>query len=68
VLWTRRDGGLYQNTVTGVRAHSVRMGLDCGHVTRWAPLGDNFTAPVRGDREMCAVCIQAALDALNAGS
>lgn len=39
VLWTRRDGGRYVHRDTGARGYSVRMGLDCGHVTRWAPLG-----------------------------
>jgi hypothetical protein len=63
VLYFRRDGSKYQNTATGEIGYGGSVAFDCGHSYSWRPLGD-MTMPRRGDRDMCATCIEAALAAL----
>jgi hypothetical protein len=63
VLSFRRDGGVYQNTLTGERLYSGRVTFDCGHAYVWHP-HTGGPMPRRGNRDMCALCIESALAAL----
>lgn len=57
----------YENTGTGRLLTSGWLTFDCGHAYHWHPWGlaDDRSEPTAGGREMCAVCVQ---DALNAAT
>lgn len=60
----------YVNTETGRQLTSGWLKFDCGHAYQWHPhgLADDRSEPAAGDRELCAVCVQEALNAHAGGA
>ena len=64
VLYFRPDRyKAWRNVVTGEITNEGIVAFDCGHKYRWYPHGAERN-PRRGDREMCATCLNAKLTEL----